>query len=67
MEKEKELKPFKWQGPDGAIHTVSVQKQKDHAAAEAAHNDTIRAMMPGAPPLHSTRKSGNDPNYGKHN
>jgi hypothetical protein len=58
MEKEKELKPFKWQGPDGAIHTVSVQKQKDQAAAEAAHNDTIRAMMPGAPPLHSTRKSG---------
>ena len=58
MEKEKELKPFKWQGPDGAIHTVSVQKQKDQAAAEAAHNATIRAMMPGAPPLHSTRKSG---------
>ena len=57
-EKEKELKPFKWQGPDGAIHTVSVQKQKDQAAAEAAHNDTIRAMMPGGMPLHSTRKSG---------
>ena len=67
MEKEKELKPFKWQGPDGAIHTVSVQKQKDQAAAEAAHNATIRAMMPGGMPLHSTRKSGNDPNYGKHN
>jgi hypothetical protein len=67
MEKEKELKPFKWQGPDGAIHTVSVQKQKDQAAAEAAHNDTIRAMMPGAPPLHSTRKSGSEHNYGKHN
>ena len=58
MEKEKELKPFKWQGPDGAIHTVSVQKQKAQAEAIAAHNDTIRAMMPGAPPLHSTRKSG---------
>ena len=52
MEKEKELKPFKWQGPDGAIHTVSVQKQKDQAAAEAAHTDTIRAMMPGGMPLH---------------
>ena len=58
MEEEKELKPFKWQGPDGAIHTVSVQKQIEQAAAEAAHNATLRAMMPGAPPLHSTRKSG---------
>ena len=65
MEKEKELKPIRWQGPDGAIHTISVQKQKDQAAAEAAHNDTIRAMMPGGMPLHSTRKSGH--NYGKHN
>ena len=67
MEKEKELTPFKWQGPDGAIHAVSVKQQKDQAAAEAAHNDTIRAMMPGAPPLHSTRKSGSEHNYGKHN
>ena len=58
MEKAKELKPFKWQGPDGAIHTVSVKQQKAQAEAIAAHNDTIRAMMPGAPPLHSTRKSG---------
>ena len=47
MEKEKELKPFKWQGPDGAIHTVSVKQQKEQAAAIEAHNATIRAMMPG--------------------
>ena len=67
MEKEKELKPFKWQGPDGAIHAVSVKQQKAQAEAIAAHNDTIRAMMPGAPPLHSTRKSGSEHNYGKHN
>ena len=67
MEEEKELKPFKWQGPDGAIHTVSVQKQKAQAAVIEAHNATIRAMMPGAPPLHSTRKSGSEHNYGKHN
>ena len=58
MEKEKELKPFKWQGPDGAIHAVSVKQQKAQAAAIEAHNATIRAMMPGAPPLHSTRESG---------
>ena len=58
-EKElKELKPIRWQGPDGAIHTVSVQKQKDQAAAEAAHNATIRAMMPGGMPNRSLRKSG---------
>ena len=49
MEKEKELKPFKWQGPDGAIHAVSVKQQKAQAAAIEAHNATIRAMMPGAP------------------
>ena len=54
MEKEKELKPFKWQGPDGAIHAVSVKQQKAQAEAIAAHNDTIRAMMPRAPPLHCT-------------
>ena len=65
MEKEKELKPFKWQGPDGAIHTVSVKQQKAQAAAIEAHNDTIRAMMPGAPPLHSTRKSGPRKDDGK--
>ena len=59
MEKEKEFKPYKWMGRDGAIHTVSVKQQKEQAEAIAAHNDTIRAMMPGAPPLHSTRKSGN--------
>ena len=58
MEKEKEFKPYKWMGRDGAIHTVSVKQQKEQAEAIAAHNDTIRAMMPGAPPLHSTRKSG---------
>ena len=59
MEKEKEFKPYKWMGRDGAIHTVSVKQQKEQAAAIEAHNATIRAMMPGAPPLHSTRKSGN--------
>jgi len=57
-EKEKELKPFKWQGPDGAIHTVSVQKQIEQAAAIKAHNETIRAMMPGGMPNRSLRKSG---------
>ena len=58
MEKEKEFKPYKWMGRDGAIHTVSVKQQKEQAEAIAAHNDTIRAMMPGGMPLHSTRKSG---------
>ena len=52
MEKEKELKPFKWQGPDGAIHAVSVKQQKAQAEAIAAHNDTIRAMMPGGKSIH---------------
>ena len=58
MEKEKEFKPYKWMGRDGAIHTVSVKQQKEQAAAIEAHNATIRAMMPGGMPLHSTRKSG---------
>ena len=58
MEKEKELKPFKWQGPDGAIHTVSVKQQKAQAEAIAAHNATIRAMMPGGAPNRGLRKSG---------
>ena len=52
MEKEKELKPFKWQGPDGAIHAVSVKQQKAQAAAIEAHNATIRAMMPGGKSIH---------------
>ena len=52
MEKEKEFKPYKWMGRDGAIHTVSVKQQKEQAAAIEAHNATIRAMMPGGVPIH---------------
>jgi hypothetical protein len=56
-EKEsKELKPFKWQGPDGAIHTVSVQKQIEQAAAIKAHNETVDAMRCGGVPKHGLRK-----------
>ena len=60
MEKEKELKPFKWQGPDGAIHTVSVKQQKAQAAAIEAHNATIRAMMPGGVPIHGKPRDAKD-------
>ena len=52
MEKEKEFKPYKWMGRDGAIHTVSVKQQKEQAAAIEAHNATIRAMMPGGKSIH---------------
>ena len=59
MEKEKglkELKPIRWQGPDGAIHTVSVQKQIELAAAIKAHNETVEALRGGGTAKHGLRK-----------
>ena len=58
MEKEKELNPFKWQGPDGAIHTVSVNGQKAQAEAIATHNDYYSGDNARSPALHSTPEIG---------
>jgi hypothetical protein len=53
--KSEDFKTFKWQGPDGAIHTVSAQKQREQAAEIAAHNVAVKAAMTGVP-LHGLRK-----------